>query len=74
MPEIRRDYFSICYSNGENAAGGFGITEDICEKLFSLELIVLQLEIMFGIRETSILIKRIGFRPLIFQAKRLVKG
>ena len=36
MPEIRRDYLlDFVIVNGENAAGGFGITEDICEKLFS---------------------------------------
>ena len=36
MPDIRRDYFlDFVIVNGENAAGGFGITEDICEKLFS---------------------------------------
>ena len=36
MPDIRRDYsLDFVIVNGENAAGGFGITEDICEKLFS---------------------------------------
>ena len=36
MPEIRREYsLDFVIVNGENAAGGFGITEDICEKLFS---------------------------------------
>ena len=36
MPDIKRDYsLDFVIVNGENAAGGFGITEDICEKLFS---------------------------------------
>ena len=36
MPDIRKDYsLDFVIANGENAAGGFGITEDICEKLFS---------------------------------------
>ena len=36
MPDIRKDYsLDFVIANGENAAGGFGITENICEKLFS---------------------------------------
>ena len=35
MPDIRKEYsLDFVIVNGENAAGGFGITEDICEKLF----------------------------------------
>ena len=52
MPDIRKEYsLDFVIVNGENAAGGFGITEDICEKLFFRVSIVLPLEIMFGTKE-----------------------
>ena len=36
MPDIRRDFsLDFVIVNGENAAGGFGITEDICQTFFS---------------------------------------
>ena len=36
IPEIRRNFsLDFVIVNGENAAGGFGITEKICEDFFS---------------------------------------
>ena len=36
MPDIRKDYsLDFVIVNGENAAGGFGFCEEICDKLFS---------------------------------------
>ena len=39
IPEIRRNFsLDFVIVNGENAAGGFGITEKICEDFFSSDI------------------------------------
>ena len=39
LPRVMRDYqVDVVIGNGENAAGGFGITPDIAEELFDFGL------------------------------------
>ena len=42
LPELRQQYgFELCIANGENAAGGFGITPQIAEEFFELGIDVI---------------------------------
>jgi len=42
LPQLRREYgIDLVVANGENAAGGFGLTPKIADALFSLGIDVL---------------------------------
>src|SRR5215469_18263452 len=51
LPRLRRDLaLDFVVVNGENAAGGFGITEQICQQLHGAGADVITTAIMSGIR------------------------